>query len=421
MPSISASSYAKFRTCPRLYYWEHVLYFERAREDGARRFGTMYHAGMEAWWRTAGDKSPWLDHDEPLVSALKAIAENAKHVATDPFEVARAESMMVGYHARYYHMEFESPYSDSDGVELFYDLPLLDERGATIPNWRVKGRKDVVKKFPDGRTKVVEHKTTSAEIHGGSDYWIRLAIDAQCSMYVDAAQQEGLDVNEVLYDVSRKPGLKPQLATPEEKKKYTKGKGCTNCGGRAGGKLGVAQGTGKIMVEIMSAGKKADVETKCNECDGTGWKRIADKTNAYESPRLHADQRLVDETPQDFRLRVGEEIREDVDAVYRQGIVKRSTDQLMEMRADLVVTTGEIGALVSLARNATRSGELGTTEARRCFPRNTNACTSIYGRRCDFIDVCAGIADPWQSPLYQIKTSRMDVAGTYNVAEKAGR
>ncbi len=397
MPNISASAYDHFHQCNRLYYWQHIIKLTRAREEGARRFGTMYHAGLEQWWKVMdGGDVPWRDKDSALVAALGGIHENAKHIETDPYEVARAEAMMLAYHARYFELDFESVHAEG-GVELWFNMPLLDPDGKVVPGWRVTGRKDVMKRFADRRVKPVEHKTTTSEIDLASDYWARLKVDMQCSIYIDSARFSGIDTHEVLYDVSRKPGNKPSKATPKEKHRYTKGKGCTSCGGRAGGKGGVAQGTGKVMLTVEKAGKKVDVEATCQACEGSGWS---------EAPKLHADVRLQDEPVMDFKMRVADELREDPEAYFRQGIIQRTDEQLMSARANLVVTTGIIGSLTSLARSATRSGEMGEQKAMECFAQNTQTCTSIYGRRCDYLDVCSGAADPWRSPLYQIGKPR---------------
>lgn len=404
MPAISTSSYTAFRTCPRLYYWRFVLRIVLVREEGARRFGTMFHAGEEAWWRAMdGGDVPWRDQDAALVAALKAIADNARHVRTDPFEVAKAEAMMVAYHARYFGLDFETVHGSPDeSVEVWFDVPMFDESRKVVPGWRVHGRMDAIKRFADGRVKPVEHKTTSSEIHGASDYWARLAIDNQCSIYVDVAQLQGLNAREALYDVARKPELRPLLATPEEKREMTKGKGCRHCGGRAGGKLGSAAGTGKVMVRTkvdadgLLLPNAVDVEVTCTACSGSGWEPGSE-------PRLHKKQRTEDESVDDYRRRVADTIAADPDAFFRQGSLTRSDDQLAESRADLRITSGEIGALTELARQATKEGDLADTKARRCFPRNTSACTSIYGRRCDYIEVCTGAVDPWKSPLFQIR------------------
>lgn len=392
MPNISASTYSNWQTCHRLYYWKHIIKLERAREDGARRFGTMYHAGLEAWWREMdGGDVPWRDKDGALVVALHAIADNAKHIDTDPFEVARAEAMMLAYHARYFELDFQSVGSAKQSVEAWFSLPLLDPDGKEVPGWRINGKRDAIKRFADGRSKTVEHKSTAWDIGPGSDYWSAIAINTQVSIYVDAAQRLGEDVDRVLFDVSRKPGSKPLLTTPEENRKFTKGKGCVECGGRAGGKLGVAQGTGRVMKSVVKAGKTFDVDATCEPCNGTGWK---------EAPALYANQRLVDESFVDFKMRLGDEIASDVDAHFRMADATRTKDQILESRHDLYVATGLMGSLIQMAH---ATGDVGKTEARRCFDKNTDACTNQYGRRCDYIDVCSGAADPWTSQLYRIK------------------
>lgn len=399
MPNISPTSYARFRMCPRLYYYQNVLYLVRVRQDGARAFGTMYHAGLEAWWRAMdGGDTPWRDADAALVAASQGIAAHAKHIDTDPFERARAEAMIEAYHFRYFELDFETV-TLGDGVEESFDVALLDPDGRVIADWRVRGRRDACKKFKDGRIKIVEHKHTKSEIHGASDYWARLKIDTQCSIYIDSAQKLGLDVNEALYDVSRRPDIKPLLATPEAKRRVTKGKGCPHCGGRKGGKLGAAKGTGKIIITTKVDGdgrllpKPVDVESTCTSCNGTGW---------HDEPKLDARQRIEDESLEDFKARIHEELTEDPNAHFRMGSVPRSREQLAEARADLVVTTGEIATLLNWAR--AESKDMRDTRARRCFPRNDGACTNQFGRRCDYLDICSGAVDPFESPLYAIST-----------------
>ena len=391
MPNISASSYSKWHTCNRLWYWEHVVKLERAREEGPRRFGTLVHAGLESWWRTMdGGDVPWRDKDQALVDAHRAIAENAKHVATDPFDVTKAEVMMVAYHARYFELEFESVVTPIDrpgdnGVEMWFNLDLLDENGKSVPGWRLTGRKDALKKFADGRVKPLDHKVTSQKIHAGADYWSDISTDTQVSVYVDVTQRLGFkDADRLVYDVLRKPGLVPLLATPEEKRTLTKGKGCKECGGSAGGKKGIVQGSGKAPDGLACAGG----------CGGTGW---------LEAPRMPANQRDKDESWQDYAERIAVDIAEEPDSYFRMVDVPRSADQIAEARADMTVTAGAIGALVELARLRS-NGDMRAPEARRCFPKNSNACSNQYGRTCDALPICSGeVPEPFVSGLYQIK------------------
>lgn len=73
-------------------------------------------------------------------------------------------------------------------------------------------------------TYVLEHKTTSEDCGLGSVYWQKLQLDAQVSTYLVGARSLGHEPDGVLYDVLRKPALRPYEAgktrkvaeTPEE-------------------------------------------------------------------------------------------------------------------------------------------------------------------------------------------------------------
>ena len=67
---------------------------------------------------------------------------------------------------------------------------------------------------------VCEHKTTTDNLGLGSTYWRMLTLDNQISTYVTGAKSLGHDVDGVLYDVLRKPALRPLMATPVESRKY---------------------------------------------------------------------------------------------------------------------------------------------------------------------------------------------------------
>ncbi len=313
---------------------------------------------------------------------------------------------MIGYHARYYQLEtrlpFDRPPGAAAGVEVPFEIELRDDANKVVPGWLLVGRKDALVEFPrEGRVKVVEHKHTSSDITPGSDYWVRLSVDTQSSIYVEAAQRIGYKIDTVLYDVSKKPDIRRKFATPLESRKFTKGKGCKVCGGRAGGKLGVARGTGLVMVELSVAGNVEQRESACPNCTGTGWQ---------EAPAMHANQRDTDETVEEFRARLAVSLESSEGGGYRMSDVRRDEYALAEARADLTVTTGEIGALIELAHQATPAGNLRAPEARRCFPRNTQTCTDVYGRTCDYLPICSGAIDPFASPLYQIRERKETAA-----------
>jgi hypothetical protein len=402
MPSLSASKYQTLQSCRRLFYWEYVRFVERLRQPGARAFGTLYHLGLEAWWKEAGEGDvPWKSIDEALVAALKAIDGGANHIDTDKYEHAKARAMMIGYHA--VHMNLEFQLLGKTGTEEWFSAPLRDPDGRAVEGWTIQGRKDVIAKLATrARSSVVEHKSTTSDITPGSDYWIKAGMDGQASIYLEAASASDLGVGDVLWDASRKPDISPERETPEDRREMTKGKGCKKCGGSAGGKNGIKKGEG--MIEIKKGQKNFPAEAagaesvivQCPDCKGSGWK-------PGDEPRFKANVNLQDEPVEEYQQRIAEAIADNPLAYFHMGTITRSEEQLAEMRANLVAAALEIDYLFERARRDT-NGNLSTYRARLVFQQNTEKCLNIYGRRCDFIDVCSGsVREPTESQLYRIK------------------
>ena len=128
------------------------------------------------------------------------------------------------------------------------------------------------------RRLVVEHKTTSSDIGPGSAYWAKLTLDTQVSAYLGA--HEG--VEGMLYDVIRKPSLRPYKATPPADRKYTK------------------------------------------------------------AGALYASQREADETPEEFAVRLRADISEDPNKYYQRGVVVRLPDEAAEAARDTWLVAGSI-------------------------------------------------------------------------------
>lgn len=130
---------------------------------------------------------------------------------------------------------------------------------------------------------VEEHKTTAEDITPGEPYWARLTLDPQLSMYIKGAKALGHDVDGVLYDVLRKPGLRPLEATPIESRRYTKDTGA-----------------------------------------------------------LYKNQRAEDETPEAYGERVAEAIKEDPNKYYQRAIIVRLQHEMEEADRDVWQTAGNI-------------------------------------------------------------------------------
>lgn len=173
------------------------------------RFGTAFHAGLEVWWRSAGD----------LELALGALLASAEGEDLGAFDAVKAVALLKGYHARWVAEPLVVL-----AVEHEFSLPLTNPTtGADSRTFRRAGKFDGFVRDEAGDHWVVEHKTSSDDIQPGSAYWQMLRMDTQVSTYLDAAELAfGVPVVGVLYDVIGKPGLKPYKATPEDKRKYKK-------------------------------------------------------------------------------------------------------------------------------------------------------------------------------------------------------
>jgi len=304
---LTNSALACFRRCPREYQFRYVMLRRPRRASEALRFGTFFHIGLNAWWGEPGEQTL------KLAAAVQAIRSRAEERAedADPFELVKAEELLLGYTARWGDENFVTL-----AVERQFEMPLVNPAtGAASRTYRVEGKIDViVRDLASGKLRTVEHKTTSKDISVGADYWrLVSAMDPQVSTYQPGARAAGFDVDDTLYDVIRKVGLRPKLATPEESRRYTK-KGI-----------------------------------------------------------LDARQRLTDETPEEFRERVREDITENPAKYFARGPVVR-------LEHDEQSHAGDVWQTAWMMRESVNANR---------FPRSPNACER-FGRLCDYFAVCSG-------------------------------
>ncbi len=253
---------ACFRACPRRHYLRYELGLRPEDTGFALKVGSAFHRAIEA---VAKGRDPEA-----------AIAEGLD----DPYDLALVAAMFDGHQRRWADAHLEVVAS-----ELPFDLPLVNPAtGAATPIWRVGGVIDAIVRLPDGRLALLEVKTTSRDFAPGADYWLRLHLDSQLSIYVIAARELAHEVETVLYDVMRRPALRPLKATPDVSRKYTK--------------------------------------------DG----------------RLYANQRERDETPEEFAARVAADIAAKPDHYFARIEIARLDQDLEECRRDLWIQQQTIRA-----------------------------------------------------------------------------
>lgn len=278
---LTASSVATWQSCPREWQLRYLLGYAPVTSAHALRFGSLVHLGLEEWWRA------WVlgEDNSRLVAALAPIHADE---TCDPWDRAAARALLTGYHERWKSQPYETL-----GVEVEFRRPLATGLQTKTGKTRVARGYNVAGKFDgvarsriDGRMWLVEHKTTSETIEPCSPYWRKLKVDRQVSLYLSALRRDGYDVVGCLYDVIRKPTLRPKMATPESARKYKQ--------------------------------------------DGT----------------LYASQRDEDETPEAYEERLLADIAERPDDYFARAPVVRTAEEIAEHERDLYRVSRQIARAV---------------------------------------------------------------------------
>ena len=196
MQTLTYSSMACARRCLRQYYYSHELRLRATRNAAALRIGSAIHDGLallaEGVVPSAAINAMILGYDESPDS--------------DPYEQVIVATLIAGYAWRYGNDDLE--YVE---IEEPWAMPLVNpDTGRASRTWGLAGKRDGIATNGAGRTFVVEHKTCSEDLGPDSDYWLRLRNDQQISLYVLAALHQGLAVEGVIYDVIRKPTIRPR-------------------------------------------------------------------------------------------------------------------------------------------------------------------------------------------------------------------
>ncbi len=280
------------RRCQREHLLQYELGYRPVIDAEALRFGSLFHAALEAWTLAIQQGR------DPLLTALTVLAASE----ADPFDRVKAECLISGYHFRWQN----EPY-DVLAVEKEFETELRNpETSQASRTWRLGGKVDaIVRNRADGRVFLMEHKTSAEDITQGSEYWRRLRMDGQISIYFDGAKSLGFDVSACLYDVIGKPGLRPLKATPMESRKF-----------------------------------KANGE-------------------------LYANQRANDETPEEYRARLLEAIAENPAKYYQRGEVVRLEAEMDESHFDIWQTAKQIRE-AELAHRAPRNPDACMRFGRLC-------------------------------------------------------
>lgn len=301
---VSDSELRVYRACPRRHRYAYRDLRRPIEKHEALRFGSLWHLGQEEWWAKDGEP------EDKLAAGLFRLRLEEQN-GVDPYHLVTAEELLLAYTARWASQSYRTI-----AVEKAFEVPLVNpETGASSRTFVRGGKIDAIVEDDEGKLHLFEHKTTQSDVEEGSTYWKRVrALDTQVSTYVSAAKAMGFDVVDCVYDVVRKPGIRPLKATPVESRKYT------------------AKGL------------------------------------------LYANQREHDETPEEFRLRLREDINERPERYFARAPIVRLEEEERDHAFDVWQVT-------RLMREAELAG---------FAPKNPDACSNFGG--CPYLPVCTGEA-----------------------------
>src|SRR5579863_6998602 len=301
----------------------------------AMRTPTKY-AAAESRHRQGSRGGGRMNPEVQLTAALAAIDKAAAKSSDSRLVAAKCRGLMHGYHARWKDAGYES-----------LAVEVVIHKNLTNPaTWRssrtftLAGKLDVIAHYA-GRTVIVDHKTTSEDIADpNATYWQQLAVEGQVNQYMLLAWMDGCKADNALWDVIRKPDIRPRKMTKAER--------------------GHVVATGKWFEREVSDDERQEIAA------GGDTESLA----MYEGRLAHD---CTVERPERY---------------FQRRMVPRLDGEIIEYAAEVWEHSQEMIAAAQRAK-----------ETQRLPPRNSGACL-LYGSPCSFLGICSGHDTPdserWQ-------------------------
>lgn len=262
-----------------------------------------------------------------LELGLQAIAEATGTDEQSAIIAAKARGLLIGYDARWKDAGWETL-----STEEVFHLPIVNpETGAKSRTFTQAGKFDGIVRRA-GSTMLLEHKTTADDITDpGAPYWRRLTIDSQVSAYVLAKWQQGEKLDGTLYDVIRKPGIRPKAISNVDLQRVL------------------------LMRTYCGFAVPEEIQNRL---------ALTTKGDARECPELYA-------------MRLARDCIDNPDKYFQRRPIPRLDSDITEYAGEL----WEVGQAILSARN------------RNAHYRNSGACME-YNTPCRFLGICSGYDNP---------------------------
>ena len=245
---LSASAIEAYKACPARFLLGYVYGWQSEKEKDSLRVGTNWHRCHEILHLKPNTKCPECLRHEKLrpdcdlcagtgvlpASMMDSVVRflNREYAIVpenktrEEWETERIKLLysLVGY---YHHYGWEDDF-ETIGVEVWFDLPIIDPAtGKKLPKARMVGKVDrLARHKQSGLIYMFERKSTSKNL-SDSTYWNRLATDDQLTIYLDSLRRMqmqgklahlGIKPDDPLiqgawYDVWSKPETNPKALT----------------------------------------------------------------------------------------------------------------------------------------------------------------------------------------------------------------
>lgn len=335
------------KSCLRRHWYAYEFGIRKDRTTGPLRMGSAFHHALE-------ELSGGVDLEFAINSAtadyehMPPWCQSAEDMIDWAIEGEIVKRLIAGYHERW------GPCTDEEVVaaEVAFDLPLVNpETGRPSPIWRVAGKVDKIVRLADGRLMIGELKTAGDDLSPESDFWKRLRIDQQISLYASAARRMGHDVKGIVYDVTRKPLIRPRPLTQADTKEFL------DTGDYFGEKF-ITQGNpldGTLRINNEAVVVELGATPKATKNEPNPQQKFA-----------------IRETVTMYGARIAEDMRRNPEWYFCRKEIAR-------VDADLAEAEWELWQIAGLLRECGKAGR---------WPRNTASCLRPY--KCEFWELCTG-------------------------------
>lgn len=332
---ITNSRLSCLKTCKRKHLFRYEFGVRPESEANYFRIGGSFHRGIElrrtgivSWAGPIQDDATAIEH---AVSQYETVnpAWDDERVYDWMIEREIVANMLAGY---FWRWNGNDVIAEVVATEQPFEIEIRNpETGKSTPSFKLAGKIDGIVRLTDGRLAIHEIKTTGDDITVGSDYWSKLRIDSQISTYFHAAKVLGYDVQTILYDVAKKPAIRPS-------------------------RVPILDENGMKIV-LDAAGQR--VMTK----DGKKWRESGDAAQGYELQTRR-------ETPAEFGARFLADITARPDHYFQRQEIPRLDADIQEFEQELW----------------DQQLDLRQTQRTNRWYRNTNACSG-FGV-CEYAQLC---------------------------------